>query len=218
MADEKTPKAPDTPRPQKMDDGVEPEAEGKKQKKAKKEKKPKEKSPPKDKSSKSGGLIKWILIGIGVIGVEAALAYVVLQKVNAPPKPISEAKSNQAEKVKPNKQRGDKKSKGESNLDEYSFLASINDIVVNPALSQGRQFFVISVVLGLKNEETHKVALAREPILRDRFIQYLAKKTFNWFKNYDNSETIKNEIARIAGEVLDCPDEVRVYFTKYVVQ
>jgi flagellar basal body-associated protein FliL len=90
--------------------------------------------------------------------------------------------------------------------------------VVNPALSQGRQFFVVSVVLGLKDEETLKLATAREPILRDRFIQYLAKKTFNWFKNYDNSETIKTEITKIAGDVLECPDEVRVYFTKYVVQ
>jgi len=70
----------------------------------------------------------------------------------------------------------------------------------------------------LKDEETAKTATAREPILRDRFIQYLAKKTLNWFKNYDNNETIKTEFAVIAGEVLECPGEVKVYFTKYVVQ
>ena len=97
-------------------------------------------------------------------------------------------------------------------------IVSLNDIVVNPAFSGGKRYFVTSVVLAVDDKEIAERVSDREPMLRDCLITLLSTKTYAWLANFTNRETLRGEILNTAEEVLQCHEGIHVYFTKYVLQ
>jgi flagellar FliL protein len=97
-------------------------------------------------------------------------------------------------------------------------VVTLDDIVVNPAFSGGKRYFVTSIVLAVDDKEIAERVSNREPMLRDRLITLLSTKTYAWLANFTNRETLRGEILSTAGEVLQSREGIHVYFTKYVLQ
>lgn len=113
-------------------------------------------------------------------------------------------------------------SSGEENMDDAAFSIegayTLSDFVINPAYSQGKHFFVSSMVFAFKDKSLVPRLQEREPVLQDRIINSLSKRTFAWFGEAENREALRVELARIACGVLNIENGVKVYFTKYVLQ
>ena len=97
-------------------------------------------------------------------------------------------------------------------------VVTLDDIVVNPAFSGGKRYFVTSIVLAVDDKEIAERVSDREPMLRDRLITLLSTKTYAWLANFTNRETLRGEILNTAAEVLQSHEGIHVYFTKYVLQ
>lgn len=97
-------------------------------------------------------------------------------------------------------------------------IVTLDDIVVNPAFSGGKRYFVTSIVLAVDDKEIADRVSNREPMLRDRLITLLSTKTYAWLANFTNREALRGEILNTAAEVLQSREGIHVYFTKYVLQ
>ncbi len=95
---------------------------------------------------------------------------------------------------------------------------TLSDVVVNPALSGGKRFFIVTAVMLFEEKKMEEVALAREPILRDGYIRIMSRKTVRWFSSYSNQDILKKELIDYTTQVLDCSDNMYLAFTKYVLQ
>lgn len=170
-----------------------------------------------------------IPVGIAVILLEAVISYKVLTQWLVPEgteetEGIQVAKESEVENVTGQEKVEEQKSSlaGESqaqeDLSEIGGFYTLSDVIVNPAYSQGRRFFIVSTVLAFDERKMVQLAAEREPVLRDRVISLLTQKSLRWLSNYANKEILRREILALTKEVLQCPEGIHVYFTKYVLQ
>ena len=97
-------------------------------------------------------------------------------------------------------------------------LVTLSDLVVNTAFSNGKRYFVTSLVLAVDDKKMVERVTEREPMIRDRLISLLSQKTYAWLGNFTNRETLRREILLTVKSVLECSEGIHVYFTKYVLQ
>jgi flagellar basal body-associated protein FliL len=185
----------------------------------------------------------WIPVGLVVILLEVGVSYTLVNRFTAPKTggedAASEApskkdegavekeapKTEKKEERKENKQdreeppSGTLKSSvaGEQEIKIESFY-TLEDLVVNPAFSNGKHYFILSVALTFDNSSKGEMVREFEPILRDRLLSHLSAKTFYWLSTHTNREVLRREVGEVVGEVLKSPSGVSIYFTKYVLQ
>ncbi|MCD6117024.1 flagellar basal body-associated FliL family protein [bacterium] len=179
-------------------------------------------------------MVMWVVIGIVVIIAEILLSYVAVTKFLMP-KPsqpaITEKVDNsdkQAQQDKPKKVDKKKsktvhkpeKSKRPEDPDfaQIRGIYTLSDFVINPANSNGKHFFVLSAVFAFDDKSKEELIKKREPILKDKLISVLGRRTFEWFGENKNRDVIRGEMVAVAQKVLECSSGIHVYFTKYVLQ
>jgi len=199
---------------------------------------------PKKKSGKS--LPKWMLwipVGLVVVLAEVGVSYTIVNRFaaskNNGEEKASVAPSKKAvgdvekENKKTEKSEGrkekqqDRENQSSDTLnssvagqDEIKIgaLYNLEDLVVNPAFSNGKHYFILSVVLTFDGEAKAESVKELEPVLRDRLLSHLSAKTFYWLSTHTNREVLRREISEVVREVWKSPSNFNVYFTKYVLQ
>jgi len=94
----------------------------------------------------------------------------------------------------------------------------VDDLVVNPAFSQGKKFLIISLVVAVELEEMKEILTERDPIIKDRIIMLLSQKESAWLASVTNREILRSEIIAIVEDVIRYSGGMHVYFTKFVLQ
>lgn len=206
----------------KQDEAEEEEGEGKKSRKFKL---PRIDSP----------LMKWglkILIGLAVVLLQVGISYVIVTKFLMrgdsgeeeqdtaeiiQQTPMAQADVSQPAVTEPPRPVADRPFQPRE-IPKIGGTYTLADFVVNPANSRGQHFFVASIVFAFEDKKWVELIQQREPILKDYIIDSLGKRSFEWLSSYENKEIVRNEIIAIAETVLDCSGQVKVFFTKYVIQ
>lgn len=137
------------------------------------------------------------------------------------PEPAKQEKPKKEENKKKKSKKEDASQVTGAMTDEEFDIAgayTLSDFVVNPAYSQGKHFFVSSMVFVFRDKALVQAMTDKEPILQDRIISQLGKRTFAWFDDIKNRETLKLELEVMAKEILNIDHGVKVYFSKYVLQ
>ena len=149
-------------------------------------------------------------IAILVLAVQSVMAYYTLTWLffSEPLSPVSHA-----EEVVVAETKG-----GEESYSSTGEVYQIEDIIVNPAGTQGRRFLVVS--LGFEvSEKKVLVALAeRETQIRDAMITLLSSKNLEYLADVMNREPLREEIRSAANRFIDKGEVIRVYFIGYVLQ
>lgn len=101
---------------------------------------------------------------------------------------------------------------------EVGSIFTLADVVVNPAMSQGRRFFIVTAVMIFEEKKIDALATEREPILRDGFIRIMSRKSVRWLSSYSNQDILKKELMAYTKQVLEYPGDFYMAFTKYVLQ
>lgn len=191
-----------------------------------------EKTESRSKSSGRKG-ISMILIGTVIVLLEAGISYVLVTRFLVPKKSTevyadaetSEESVEMREEIPAGNQGADQQEPAQSvpqnrdsDLTRIKGVFTLDDLVVNPAHSRGKHFFVATVVFTFENKKMVELITEREPMLRDRIIDLLCQKTFEWMSRYENREKIRAGILNITKELLQCQEGINIYFTKYVLQ
>ena len=173
------------------------------------------------KPKKTSRLFKKIPIVAGMIVVQFIVAYILLTRLSLPnpyseenPQPNIEVADSTKENERPKLFLVD-----EPEVDDLeAAVFTLDDIVINPAGSRTKTFFVLSLVFMIKEKDGFKEVEKREPAIKDRVLSLLCRKTAQWLSKVDNRDILRNEIKLIVNRQLVDTQVTKVYFTKYVLQ
>ena len=95
---------------------------------------------------------------------------------------------------------------------------SIENLVVNPAGTQGTRFLIVSMTILPDNAETLARLTAKDAEIRDTLLQVLAGKTIQDLSDLTQRERVKEEM-RAAAETVVRPGKIRrIFLPQFVLQ
>jgi flagellar protein FliL len=106
---------------------------------------------------------------------------------------------------------------GEGEIKEQK-LTQLENIIVNPAGSQGTRFLMTSVAFAVGDDKAVKVLEDHKIELRDRVTTILESQTMAQLTAPGARDSIKVLIAESAGELLGSRSAVKVFLPQFVIQ
>jgi len=97
-------------------------------------------------------------------------------------------------------------------------LVQLENIIVNPAGSQGSRFLMTSVAFAVADEKKEKELRERQVELRDRVTGILETMTMAQLTTPGARDTLKSRIAAMAAEMLGEKTAPRVFLPQFVIQ
>jgi flagellar FliL protein len=135
---------------------------------------------------------------------------------------VNDAKSNSKEN---DSRKKDKKKEKESADTEESSPAELNqniymlnDLVINPAASNGSRYVAMSIGLGVTEEKALEELQNREIQVRDAVNMLLSQKTLGKFIDIKERGALKQEILETINDKMVDYKVESIYFTEYVIQ
>ena len=154
------------------------------------------------------GLLVGLTLGGAVLGALLA-AFVVAPRIIARQAPAV------AEGATTDTAHGDGGDKGAG---EPVRLMELENIIVNPAGSQGTRFLMTSVAIGVADEKGQKRLDDRKVELRDRVTTILESMTMAQLTAPGARDTLKGRIATMAAEIIGTRAPVKVFLPQFVIQ
>jgi flagellar FliL protein len=96
-------------------------------------------------------------------------------------------------------------------------LLRIENLIVNPAGSQGSRFLMVSIAIETASGATGEHLRAQEPKLRDAIIALLERQTMETLGRPGIRDTLKRQLADTIGAIA-AGERVRVYLPQFVIQ
>lgn len=101
------------------------------------------------------------------------------------------------------------------NYGEHIFL--IEDIIVNPANTQGQQLLLSSVAFDVPEEAFQKELEKKQILVKDLIISILASKSISQLSNVSFKDSLRIEISEKVQETVGNMKINKVYFSKYII-
>jgi len=168
-----------------------------------------------DSSSGKGFNIKIILFGlplfiIQLIGVYFITANVLIPKMQSTSTEVA-ADSTLTE--------ASEEAKNEASQEEIGkFVYVIDDLIINPAGTDGKRFLLSSIGFDIKSEQNQQELKAKEILVKDAIITILSGKNVLQLGNSLYRDTLKTEISGKVRELLPAVSLNNIYFSKYILQ
>jgi len=157
---------------------------------------------------------KVLIIGLPIFVIQLVAVYFITanvlinktpsQAVGAVPK--SEKKTEKAVEQKQKQQEVGK------------HIASFDDIIVNPAGTNGQKLMLTSVSFDMPDEKQLQEIKDKELIVKDIIINTLSNKTLSEVSKVGYKDTLKIELANNVMNKFGKLKVNNVYFTKYIIQ
>jgi flagellar FliL protein len=154
------------------------------------------------------GLLIGLTLGGAILGGLVA-TFVVAPRIiarQAPPAADSTAAGEEPAE-------GEHGSKGEP-----ARLVELENIIVNPAGSQGNRFLMTSIALAVADEKGQKLLDESKVELRDKVTGVLENMTMSQLTAPGARDTLKARIAVVAAQMLGPRASVKVFLPQFVIQ
>lgn len=121
---------------------------------------------------------------------------------------------------KPDSLKSEQKSNAKTNSDIElgKFIYSIEDIIVNPANTEGKRLLLTSVGFDLGSEAELKKLQTKEILVKDVIVSVLSSKDMNKLSSSTYRDTLKTEIGSKVHELLPDIKLNMIYLSKYILQ
>ncbi len=106
----------------------------------------------------------------------------------------------------------------DSAVDYGKYIYSIDDIIVNPADTDGKRLLLTSVGLDVAKPEMETDIKTREPMVKDAIISTLSSKSIDQLDDTAYRDTMKTEIIKDLKRLMPTVSINNVYFSKYIIQ
>lgn len=101
---------------------------------------------------------------------------------------------------------------------EESGAYELEQIIVNPANTNGHRYLLIEISLELIDKEDEKLIEASNSKIRNNLIQYLSSLTVPELQGSDTKENLRLELVRIINNTIERRSVCNLYYSKYVMQ
>lgn len=101
---------------------------------------------------------------------------------------------------------------------EPGVIYELENLIVNPAGSQGTRFLLVTLAVELDGETTAAELERREAAARDAVIRVLGAKTVSELTDISARETLKVELLEALAGVVRVGEMRRLYLPQYVIQ
>lgn len=125
------------------------------------------------------------------------------------------AETTEAEPVAEEHAKDDKKADKEGQPTE---LFMVNELIVNPAGTEGTRFLSASIGFETYSKHTLELMTKREHLVRDALITILGSKTIDQLSDPKQKEIIRFQIKKRTEQLLQVDDLAAVYFTQFILQ
>jgi flagellar protein FliL len=165
---------------------------------------------------KSGGAVKKILIlGLPIFIAQLVIVYFItanilitrIQVNNT----VHKADSTAAGKAKP------VETKEEPKVEFGKFIYSIDDIILNPAGTDGKKIFLMSISFDLSSEKDKEVFKEKEILVKDAVISTTSAKNLTQLNNIAYRDTLRTEIVKEINTRIQNIKINRIYFSKFII-
>ncbi|MBL1212533.1 MAG: flagellar basal body protein FliL [Ignavibacteriae bacterium] len=98
------------------------------------------------------------------------------------------------------------------------YIYSVDDIIVNPAGTDGKRLLLTSVGFDVVNEECMKELESKEILVKDMIISTLSEKSLSKLRNWNYKDSLRFEIAANMKNFMPGINVNKVYFSKFIIQ
>lgn len=164
-----------------------------------------------EKPKKKGFNFKIILIGLPLFIVQLVLVYFITATflIKSAPGTNAEADGEHVEKSEDDEH--------EESEGAPQHIFSVNDLIINPAGTNGQRLLLLSVGFGVSTEESKKVLEENEIVIKDKILSAMSKKSLSLLSKVEMKDSLKVEIADKINLALPDAKIKNVYFSKYVL-
>ncbi len=163
---------------------------------------------PKMPKSEGGSKMKSLIIGLPLYVIQLIAVYFITANLLMD-KYADQQKINLANKVEVVEEKTPEKTE--------HFLYPLNDIVVNPAGSNGSSLLMVSIALDVGSEEQINEMKAKDVIIKDNVISVLSSKHLQQLSDPSFRDSLKKQISYNIKELLPDVELRNVYFSKYII-
>lgn len=106
----------------------------------------------------------------------------------------------------------------EAEMPEFGKIFAVEDVIANPADSQGSQFVLINFGFEVKEDNDVKLMSDRQIQVRDILLNILSTKTLAQLDGPDDKEILRQEVKEALKKLLPPNHLMNVYFSNYIIQ
>jgi len=171
------------------------------------------------KEKKGGGAMKMIIIGIPLFIIQAVAIYFVLgnfllDRFETEIRETAGVTEGQSEEGASNSHE---KNDGEE-VELGKFIHSVEDIIVNPAGTDGKKLVLASLGFDVNSEEALKELEEKNIIVKDIIISIMSRKRLSQLKKVTYKDSLKVQITESVENFIPDLKINRIYFSKYIIQ
>ncbi|MDP2301429.1 MAG: flagellar basal body-associated FliL family protein [Ignavibacteria bacterium] len=159
--------------------------------------------------------LKVLMIGLPVFIVQLVLVYFVTANIlmNRAPTTSHSSETGQTENQDSSENPQDE------NLEERGkFIFVMEDIIINPAGTDGKRLLLSSIGFDVSREEDNKELETKQVLVKDIVISLLSSKSIMQLGDAQYKDTLRIEIASNLQERMPKIKINDIYFSKYILQ
>ncbi|PAU94616.1 hypothetical protein CK503_07425 [Aliifodinibius salipaludis] len=96
--------------------------------------------------------------------------------------------------------------------------AELNEIIVNPADTNGQRYLLVQLSLELDSIDDQPLIEEHRSKIRNNIIKYLSAKTVTELQGIKDKEDLRVELIQIINDAIDSRSVRNLYYSKYVMQ
>jgi len=174
-------------------------------------------APIKSEKPKSGGLNRKVfIIGIPAFIVQLTVVYFVIGY--ALTNKIKQHPVTDSTKAVPGAVIKDNNKTKVDESENANFIYSIEDVVVNPAETDGKRLLLLSLGITVKSEEDKTEITSKEILVKDAIISTISSKNLYQLNSAGYKDSLKSELTKRIRQIFPKVHMYRVYFSKFILQ
>lgn len=175
---------------------------------------------------------KILIIGLPLFIVQLVIVYFITANILISQNNPNEKNSQGKEQIQENEKANDEnatdenkseedKNKNEKKTDGKSpgeFLFTLDDVISNPAQSNGKILVLTSIGFDMNSAESKKIMEEKAVILKDIVINNLARKTVSELSDVTKRDSLKIQIVQNIEAKIPNVKINDLYFSKFIIQ
>ena len=165
---------------------------------------------------------KILIIGLPIFIVQLVAVYFITANILLPGSHSSATKvgekTEETTEATKEGQSGETEEGKTSENGASGLIFSVDDMIVNPAQTNGKMLLLASIGLSVENEESKKVMEEKQVIVKDAIISVLSSKNVTQLSSSEYRDTLKTEILKNLAVQMPGSKVNNIYFSKFIIQ
>lgn len=176
------------------------------------------------KTEKSPSMFKpkVLLIGLPIFIVQLVAVYFITANIllSGHTKSSSETEAGKTENAteQSHGENSGKEGELETTVNTAGLIYSLDDLIVNPANTNGKMLLLASLGLSIESEESKKMLEEKQVVVKDAVISVLSSKSVSQLGSATYRDTLKVEILKNLSVQLPGSKVNNIYFSKFIIQ